>query len=263
MSKNTAPQPHHHGTDPRTLAFPHLAVSITAESNALAAATTANWLDVTDWRTALGQNQSPLTLTPLADEQWFAGFPAFEIDIEADAAETLQSVSIYAVRLGPVTIADDTFTSSGSDAINTAVAHGMLTGDGPFRLTTSDTLPGGLSLATDYYVEKTAADTFELYTTRALAIASGGGIATTDSGTGTHTIADVQSSENSDNDTRRCRFTLVGSLNEGSNIVVGAQVAYMERINHSPLDLYYMLVATETSAQTVTVRITPIWTYLE
>ena len=248
----------------KTVAMPHLAVSITAESDALAVATTANWLDVSGWRATYGIG---VPLDAKYDELLYGAYPQFELDIEGDAAETITAAALYAIRLAPVTIADDTFTSSGSSAVNTATSHGMLTGDGPFQLTTTTTLPAGLSLLTDYYVESTGANTFELYLTRALAIASAGGIATTDTGTGTHTIADVQSSDKLDDDTRRCRHCLVGRLNSGAatigSITVGAQTSYMERINHSPLDLYYALVATVGSVQTLTIRVTPIVTIEE
>lgn len=241
----------------RTVAVPHLAQSITAESDALAIATNANWIDVQGWRTTLGAGQPDLP--DVVDEQYFTSYPQFEIDIDCDASETLIGTPrLYAIRLAPVVIADDTFTSSGSDAINTATSHAFQTGDGPVQLTTSGTLPAGLSLLTDYYIEDTGANTFELYTTRALAIAAGTGIVTSDTGSGTHTLVDKQGGANTDNNTRRCRHTLVGSLNEGNSIVLAAQTSYMERINHSPLDLYYVVLATETGAQTVTITLTPI-----
>lgn len=56
------------------------------------------------------------------------------------------------------------------------------------RLTTTTTLPGGLSLATDYYVIKVTDSTFKLATSYANAIA-GTAIDITDAGTGTHTIS--------------------------------------------------------------------------
>lgn len=238
----------------RISAFPHLAVSITAESDAFAIATVANWLNVQGWRSDLGEY---LPGADKADEQHFVSYPQFEIDIDCDAAETLTSPALYAVRLAPVTLADDDFTASG--ATLTATSHAFLTGDGPVRLTTTNTLPAGLSTNTDYYIEKTGANTFELYTSREDAIAAGGGIVTTDGGTGTHTLVDVQGSANKDNDTRRCRHTFVGDLNEGNTITLAAQTSYMERINHSPLDLYYVLLATSgTGAQTTTVTVTPV-----
>lgn len=55
------------------------------------------------------------------------------------------------------------------------------------RLTTTTTLPGGLSLATDYYVIKVTDSTFKLATSYANAVA-GTAINITDAGTGTHTI---------------------------------------------------------------------------
>lgn len=44
----------------------------------------------------------------------------------------------------------------------TAVGHGLGTGDGPFQLTTSLTLPGGLSPLTNYWVIRLTPDTFQL-----------------------------------------------------------------------------------------------------
>ncbi len=236
----------------RLIAIPSEAVSITAESDALAGAV-ATWLDVQAWN-----GTTPRSGYGITDQTSRDGYPEFELVIACDAAETITSPKLYSCELMPVTIADDTFTSSGTDAINTATAHGMLTGDGPFQLTTTTTLPAGLELLTDYYVESTGANTFELYLTRDLAIASGGGVATTDTGTGTHTIADVQSADNPDENTRRFHHMLVGDLNEAADIVVGAQTAYKERIKHSPLTDYYFVTATETSAQTLTVRATPV-----
>lgn len=80
-----------------------------------------------------------------------------------------------------------TFTAATTD-ICTAAGHGLLTGDGPVRLTTSNTLPAGLSLATDYYIIKLSADTFSLATTRTNAYA-GTAVDITGTGTGTHTLA--------------------------------------------------------------------------
>lgn len=56
------------------------------------------------------------------------------------------------------------------------------------RLTTTTTLPAGLSLATDYYVIKVTDSTFKLATSYANAIA-GTAINITSTGTGTHTIS--------------------------------------------------------------------------
>ena len=56
------------------------------------------------------------------------------------------------------------------------------------RLTTSNTLPAGLSLATDYFVIPLTSSTFKLATTYANAV-SGTAINITNTGTGTHTVS--------------------------------------------------------------------------
>ncbi len=86
----------------------------------------------------------------------------------------------------------DTFTAdAGSDLCTwSSVANipsNILTGT-RVRLTTTTTLPGGLSLATDYYVIRVSDTTFELATSYANAIA-GTQINITDAGTGTHTVS--------------------------------------------------------------------------
>jgi hypothetical protein len=86
----------------------------------------------------------------------------------------------------------DTFTAdAGTDIITmTSTANipsNILTGT-RVRLTTTTTLPAGLSLATDYYVIKVTDSTFKLATSYANAIA-GTAINITDAGTGTHTMS--------------------------------------------------------------------------
>jgi hypothetical protein len=76
------------------------------------------------------------------------------------------------------------------DAIVLA-AHGFETGDGPFRLSTSGTLPAGLATATDYYVIAIDADTFQFATSRVNAL-NGSDVDLTDQGSGTHGITGVQ-----------------------------------------------------------------------
>lgn len=85
----------------------------------------------------------------------------------------------------------DTFTAdAGTDVCtwtSTAdIPSNILTGT-RVRLTTTGTLPAGLSLATDYYVIKVSDTTFKLATSFANATA-GTQINITDAGTGTHTV---------------------------------------------------------------------------
>lgn len=103
------------------------------------------------------------------------------------------TVSLY--RCGAadaVTIAAKTFTAANASEICTATAHALLTGDGPVRLTTTTTLPAGLSLATDYYIIKIDANTFYFAASRALAFI-GTAVTFTDDGTGTHTLTGTAS----------------------------------------------------------------------
>lgn len=77
------------------------------------------------------------------------------------------------------------FTAAASD-ICTKATHAMRTGL-KVQVSTTGTLPAGLSAATDYFVIYLTANTFSLATTLALAQA-GTAIDITDAGTGTHTI---------------------------------------------------------------------------
>lgn len=86
----------------------------------------------------------------------------------------------------------DTFTAdAGTDIITmTSTANipsNIFTGT-RVRLTTTTTLPAGLSLATDYYIIRVTDSTFKLATSYANAIA-GTAINITDAGTGTHTMS--------------------------------------------------------------------------
>lgn len=93
----------------------------------------------------------------------------------------------------PLVLADDLIESvnTGTDEL-TLTGHAYETGDGPVRLTTSGTLPGGLALATDYWVIVVDADTIQLAASFLDAIdVSPTAIDITSAGTGTHTISDT------------------------------------------------------------------------
>ncbi len=83
-----------------------------------------------------------------------------------------------------------TFTSThGTDTIN-ATGHGMSDGQ-TVKLSTTGTLPAGLSAGAAYYVRDAAADTFKLALT-----AGGAAINLTDDGSGTHTFSPQTASAN-------------------------------------------------------------------
>lgn len=116
------------------------------------------------------------------------------ISNQAEIGQTWNDTVPNPLVLAPLTI------TSVSGNVLTSVAHGLLTGDGPFQLTTTGTLPTGLALATDYWVIVLSANTFELATSY---VNTGGGqgagnpttpITLTGAGTGTTTMSTTASS---------------------------------------------------------------------
>ncbi len=90
-------------------------------------------------------------------------------------------------------VADDVAESVDATANTvTLTAHGLLTGDGPLRWTTTGTLPAPLAPATDYWVIKVSANAIKLAASFADAMAASPvAINLTDTGTGTHTLSDT------------------------------------------------------------------------
>ncbi len=87
--------------------------------------------------------------------------------------------------------ADATFTVANATEIFTIATHGLLTGDGPFRVSNSGgVLPTGLAADVDYWVIKIGASTFYLAPSLAAAIA-GKFLSVSTDGTGTHTLSDT------------------------------------------------------------------------
>jgi hypothetical protein len=106
-------------------------------------------------------------------------------------------------------LADLTLTPTHASDLFTSVAHGMVDGDGPYRLTTSAAdLPLNLTIDTDYWITDATADTFKLATSYANAIA-GTEVAFDDDGTGTHTLQ------------RDANDVLIAQLKQALNNVVG------------------------------------------
>lgn len=108
-------------------------------------------------------------------------------------AETLTADTGEAITISKVGrhFALETFEISAVDDADddaTITAHPFVTGWGPVRLTTTDTLPAGLSLATDYWIIVDDANTIRFATSKANALADTD-VDLTDTGTGTHTVS--------------------------------------------------------------------------
>lgn len=93
--------------------------------------------------------------------------------------QTMPDVTIYNASALPES---DVTVAAATDIITSAAAHGLSVGD-KLQFTTTDTLPAGLSLLTNYYVISTpSATTFKVSATP-----GGSSVDITDTGTGTHT----------------------------------------------------------------------------
>lgn len=129
------------------------------------------------------------------------------------AADNTNNFTVDVRRCGAadaLVYADKTFTTThGSEQVN-ITAHGLQTGDGPFRMTNAGgALPAGYAAGTDYYAIRTGADALQLAASRALAFA-GTAVAITGDGTGTHTLSDTAS-------TRRPVIVASGVNTDGDN----------------------------------------------
>jgi len=94
----------------------------------------------------------------------------------------------YTAAFSLLAFTNFTFTADSTTDHLTATAHGLNTGDGPVQVSNSGGgLPGGLATSTNYWVIKIDANTFELATSLANALA-GTQIDITTNGTGTQTV---------------------------------------------------------------------------
>lgn len=232
-----------------------LAVDI-ASATSLSVSSHSEWGYVGGWNFERSEGiRRPNRANPVAAIQ------AFDLEIWDSAAETLSAAKLYGVRQHPVTLSDDNVdTVDDTNNELDITSHSYLTGDGPVQLTTSDTLPTGLSTGTDYWIRKEGAGTISLYTSVADAVAGTDQVTFSDTGTGTHTVVDRQSNNDPDDDTKRLHWHLYGDLNNGVDISLGAQESYVERINHSPLTLFYAVGATLANSTTVKIRAVPVQT---
>jgi hypothetical protein len=178
--------------------------------------------------------------------------PEFDIDFVAagTASGALTDVFLYAAKLEAGTIADDDFTATHGTETFTATAHGLMTGDGPIRLTNSGgALPAGTAVDTDYYVIRVDADTFKLALTRADAWA-GTNILITGNGTGTHTLVGTASTE-------LVRWRKAGTLSASMSLAI--RDGYTVRCSHSPRNVAYAVVWTGTAGAAVKASVSPVY----
>lgn len=94
----------------------------------------------------------------------------------------------YTATFGALTFTPKTFTVADQPTGKlTVTTHGLQTGDGPFQLTTTGSLPTGLTTLTNYWAIRFDANTIQLATSLTNALA-GTVIVLSSNGTGTNTI---------------------------------------------------------------------------
>jgi len=111
-------------------------------------------------------------------------YTAAQTGAEAGLGSTAVSWQLCIPNFGART---KTVTVVEATDVFTATTHGLTTGQ-PIQISSSVTLPAGLTAGTTYYVRRIDADTFTLHTTNAGAVANSAQQLVSDTGTGTHTL---------------------------------------------------------------------------
>lgn len=184
-------------------------------------------------------------------------YPYAEIEITGSTTIALTVTRLYGMVLDSLTVASATFTTTHASEYINDTSHGLLTGDGPLRLSNSGgALPAELSTTTDYYVIRVDADTFQLATSRANAFA-GTAVAFTDDGTGTHSYVGYTTGTTK---CQRVNFPSIGLLGDAGDgaITLGTQRGYIQRFSHSARFVGYALSATIDTGN-ITAKVRPVW----
>lgn len=114
-----------------------------------------------------------------------------------------------------------TFTANSGTSQFTATAHGLQTGDGPIRLTSTGSLPSGLTTGTDYWVVGVDANNFQIATTLANALDLQI-IAFLSNGTGTLTVQHQSGTARVSSETVTNALSVAAGLS-ASDLVIGGQ----------------------------------------
>lgn len=129
------------------------------------------------------------------------------VDVTANAAGAAGDDIATDTDVGSASWGGTTLTGGVTSKNLEAMAHGYSTGQGPFVVSSSGTLPSGLYASTLYWVLKVDADNFQVCTSPECSVQS----AVLSDGTGTHTITKAAS-----------QAALFGSLRKHPAVVVAA-----------------------------------------
>ena len=182
-----------------------------------------------------------------------SGVPEFDLNISSLLGDSLTAAELFGAISRAGTIAADNVDTVdfANDELDLA-AHGLLTGDGPVQLTTTDTLPTGLELATDYWIIRTNAGTIQLALSQQAAFA-GTAVSFSDVGTGTHTLTGTAAAER----IRWYSYGLLGHAADGAVTLTAGGKAYTARVLHRQRVIAYGVEATGTSNPT-DLEVTPV-----
>jgi len=153
------------------------------------------------------------------------------VTVGATYGINVKGKGVTATECRYTTLADITFTAANATELFTSASHGMVTGDGPFRVSNSGgALPTGLAVDTDYWVIADATlpggdavNTFQLATSRANALSSTELTITTD-GTGTQTLR------------RNQNDVICAQLLQDLNAVVGKNYTAVQQVGAGETD---------------------------
>jgi hypothetical protein len=172
-----------------------------------------------------------------------------EISLWSTTAANLTDGELAGAVERPAVIVDDDVNAvDATDNELDITTHAYQTGDGPLQLTTTGALPGGLALATDYWVIKRSSGAISLATSLENALKDVE-IDITSAGSGTHTIVDTAS-------TKRLHWDSIGLLGHAGDgaVSVDGSRSYRARFEHSPNVVAYALVGTTSAAISASVH---------
>lgn len=172
----------------------------------------------------------------------FGGACVPEIDIElwANATVGLTSAELFTGSLHPIPLAID-LDASAVDATDNewdfGAPHTLLTGDGPFDISSAGTLAGGLSATVPVWIIRVDADSVSFADSFVHALA-GTEINISSTGSGTQSIA-------SNADTKRLHWHsngLLGPAGDGA-VSLTSQLGYRTTIAHRSRNVAYAVAA--------------------
>lgn len=174
-------------------------------------------------------------------DSWKGGaVEEFDLELWADGTNNITDGRLVAGTPETEVIVDDDVDTVdfGNNELD-LTSHAYVTGDGPVRLTTTDTLPAGLAEDTDYWIEVVNSGSIRLHWSLQNALNSVNEVAFSDGGTGTHTIEDTA-------DTKRIRWLSQGNLGEDGDgaVALTSLMGYRVRCKHANPTVVYAIVGT-------------------